>query len=67
MELESTLKCFVPDYIPAVGEMDAFLKVPRPDGQKDNLGLQVLDEPAAAQSDATVLELQLRAVSKKPK
>ena len=28
-------------------------------------GLQVLDEPAAAQSDATVLELQLRAVSKK--
>ena len=41
-------KCFVPDYIPAVGEMDAFLKVPRPDGQKDNLGLQVLDEPAAA-------------------
>ena len=65
MELESTLKCFVPDYIPAVGEMDAFLKVPRPDGQKDNLGLQVLDEPAAAQSDATVLELQLRAVSKK--
>ena len=65
VELESTLKCFVPDYIPAVGEMDAFLKVPRPDGQKDNLGLQVLDEPAAAQSDATVLELQLRAVSKK--
>ena len=38
VELESTLKCFVPDYIPAVGEMDAFLKVPRPDGQKDNLG-----------------------------
>lgn len=26
---------------------------------------QVLDEPAADQSDATVLELQLRAVSKK--
>ena len=27
--------------------------------------LQVLDEPAANQSDATVLELQLRAISKK--
>ena len=65
VELESTLKCFVPDYIPAVGEMDAFLKVPRPDDRADLLGLQVLDEPAAAQSDATVLELQLRAVSKK--
>ena len=65
VELESTLKCFVPDYIPAVGEMDAFIKVPRPDGEQDALGLQVLDEPAAAQSDATVLELQLRAVSKK--
>ena len=65
VDLESTLKCFVPDYIPAVGEMDPFIKVPRPDGEKDTLGLTVLDEPAAAQSDATVLELQLRAVSKK--
>ena len=27
--------------------------------------MQVLDEPAANQSDATVLELQLRAISKK--
>uniref|UniRef100_A0A7S3JRL4 Intraflagellar transport protein 46 homolog n=1 Tax=Aureoumbra lagunensis TaxID=44058 RepID=A0A7S3JRL4_9STRA len=65
VELESTLRCFVPDYIPAVGEMDPFIKVPRPDGELDNLGLICLDEPAAAQSDATVLELQLRAVSKK--
>lgn len=27
VELESTLKCFIPDYIPAIGEMDAFVKV----------------------------------------
>lgn len=27
--------------------------------------MKVLDEPAANQSDATVLELQLRAISKK--
>jgi intraflagellar transport protein 46 len=27
VELESTLKCFIPDYIPAIGEMDAFIKV----------------------------------------
>jgi len=65
VELDATLKCFIPDYIPAVGEMDAFIKVPRPDASRDELGLAVLDEPAAAQSDATVLELQLRAVSKK--
>lgn len=27
VELESTLKCFIPEYIPAIGEMDAFIKV----------------------------------------
>lgn len=65
VELDSTLKCFIPDYIPAVGEMDAFIKIPPPDGQRDELGLRVLDEPASVQSDPTVLELQLRAISKK--
>eukprot|EP00953_Heterococcus_sp_UTEX-ZZ885_P035395 18278-Heterococcus_DN1.PRE.4 len=65
VELDTSLKCFVPDYIPTVGEMDAFVKVPRPDGQADGLGFKVLDEPTANQSDATVLELQLRAISKK--
>mmetsp|Transcript_29740 Transcript_29740/g.35079 ORF Transcript_29740/g.35079 Transcript_29740/m.35079 type:complete len:312 (+) Transcript_29740:2802-3737(+) len=66
VELDTTLKCFIPDFIPSVGEMDAFIKVPQPDGKSDGLGLKVLDEPAAHQSDATVLELQLRAGSKKP-
>jgi intraflagellar transport protein 46 len=65
MDLDTTLKCFIPEYIPAIGEMDAFIKVPRPDGKDDNLGLKFLDEPAATQSDPTVLELQLRAMSKK--
>jgi intraflagellar transport protein 46 len=27
VELETSLKCFIPDYIPAIGEMDAFIKV----------------------------------------
>ena len=44
--------------------MDPFIKVPRPDGKADNLGLVSLDEPASIQSDPTVLTLQLRAVSK---
>ena len=37
----------------------------RPDGKPDELGLTVLDEPHAHQSDSTVLEMQLRAVTKK--
>jgi len=62
--LDTKLKCFIPDYIPAVGEIDAFLKIDRPDGKPEILGLKRLDEPSAVQSDPTVLDLQLRAVSK---
>ena len=58
------MRPFIPEYIPAVGDMDPFIKVPRPDGKADNLGLVSLDEPASIQSDPTVLTLQLRAVSK---
>eukprot|EP01035_Chromulina_nebulosa_P020202 gene20202-26223_t len=65
VELETTLKCFIPDYIPSIGEIDGFVKIPRPDGKDDELGFKVLDEPSAVQSDPTVLELQLRAKSKK--
>ena len=65
MELDTKLKCFIPDYIPSIGNIDPFIKVPRPDGKPDELGLTVLDEPHSQQSDSTVLEMQLRAVSKK--
>lgn len=27
VELETPLKCFIPEYIPAIGELDAFIKV----------------------------------------
>ena len=53
IELDTKIKCFIPDYIPAVGEIDAFIKVARPDGKPDDLGLKVLDEPSAHQSDPT--------------
>ncbi|XP_017786626.1 PREDICTED: intraflagellar transport protein 46 homolog [Nicrophorus vespilloides] len=65
-------KPFVPDFIPAVGDIDAFLKVIAPEvginGEastvdQSDLGLVVLDEPAANQSDPAVLHLQLRASS----
>ncbi|KAL1503466.1 hypothetical protein AB1Y20_011950 [Prymnesium parvum] len=64
IELETKMRPFIPDYIPAVGDIDSFVKVPRPDGKPDLLGLAVMDEPAATQSDPTVLTLQLRAVTK---
>ncbi|XP_022807618.1 intraflagellar transport protein 46 homolog [Stylophora pistillata] len=64
IDLEHKLKPFNPDFIPAVGDIDAFLKVTRPDGKPETLGLVVLDEPMANQSDPTVLDLQLRTISK---
>ncbi|XP_005988205.1 intraflagellar transport protein 46 homolog isoform X2 [Latimeria chalumnae] len=64
IELEHKLKPFIPDFIPAVGDIDAFLKVPRPDGKPDNLGLLVVDEPCIKQSDPTVLSLWLSENSK---
>ena len=43
-ELETRLRPFIPDFAPAVGEVDAFLKVPRPDGKDEPLGAERLDE-----------------------
>ena len=39
MELDTKLKAFIPDYIPAVGEVDAFIKPSRPDTLPETLGL----------------------------
>ncbi|XP_026275339.1 intraflagellar transport protein 46 homolog [Frankliniella occidentalis] len=64
IDLDFKLRPFVPDFIPAVGDIDAFLKVQRPDGKTDGVGLKVLDEPCAAQSEPAVLHLQLRALTK---
>ena len=58
IDLETKLKPFIPDYIPAVGEVDAFLKMPKPDGNKEDLGITYLDEPALNCEDKTVLELK---------
>ena len=64
--LETKLKPFIPEYVPAIGDIDAFLKVPRPDGKEDSLGLVVLDEPSSSQSDPHILNLQMRYTSKQP-
>jgi intraflagellar transport protein 46 len=59
------LKCFIPDYIPAVGDIDPIIKIPKPnqDEKTSNLelGTEVLDEPAAKQTDPALLDLELRA------
>lgn len=58
-EIDTELKPFIPEYIPAVGEVDAFLKIPRPDGDVEKLGLAILDEPKLNQSKRAVLDLML--------
>ncbi|KAH7278470.1 hypothetical protein KP509_38G042700 [Ceratopteris richardii] len=59
----AALRPFIPDYIPAVGAVDEFIKVPRPDGIPDYLGLKVVDESGPIQSDPAVVALQFRASS----
>lgn len=72
LNLDFKFRPFVPEYLPAVGDIDAFLKVLPPDmtpsgkhfDSKDlHLGLIVLDEPAANQSDPALLHLRLRSGS----
>ena len=62
IDLETKMRPFLPDYVPAISEPDPFVKVPRPDGKADNLGLCEIDEPAAKQTDPAVMTMQLRAV-----
>eukprot|EP01084_Bolivina_argentea_P287781 493824_1 len=60
IELETKLKPFIPDYIPSIGRVDDFIKPDRPDGKRENLGLEILDEPCLYQSDPSTFDLQLR-------
>merc|ERR1711953_1554164 len=64
VELDHKFRPFIPDFIPAVGDIDAFIRSTRPDNKDEVLGLKVLDEPSAKQSDPNVLELHMRVVSK---
>jgi intraflagellar transport protein 46 len=58
IDLDTKLKPFIPDYLPCVGEVDSFLKMPKPDNSREDLGINVLDEPALNQYDKTVIELK---------
>lgn len=39
VDIETKLLPFIPEFIPAVGDIDAFIKIPRPDGIDDGVGL----------------------------
>mmetsp|Transcript_129691 Transcript_129691/g.225294 ORF Transcript_129691/g.225294 Transcript_129691/m.225294 type:complete len:388 (+) Transcript_129691:97-1260(+) len=64
IELDTSLRPFIPELIPSIGEVDAFLKMPRPDGKPSILGTVRLDEPTLNPSDPSILDLQLRSLSK---
>merc|ERR1719454_2693665 len=64
IELDTSLKPFIPELIPSIGEVDAFLKMPRPDGKPNGLGMTRLDEPTLNPSDPSILDPQLRSLSK---
>ena len=66
IDLETKVRPFIPDYIASVGEVDAFLKVPRPDSAEEVLGILVLDEPKLSQSDPALLEIKLKPKIWKP-
>lgn len=60
VELNVHWKPFIPDLVPAIGAIDAFIKIPRPDGELDDLGLVIVDEPSIAQSNPQILRMELR-------
>ena len=71
IELDTKFLPFIPDYIPAIGDIDPFIKVDPPDtltgdaaGVGALLGLTVVDEPSSSQSEPSTLELQLRVMHK---
>jgi intraflagellar transport protein 46 len=64
VEPAKELKPFIPDYIPIVGEVDPFIKIPRPDGAADGLGISRLDEPSVNESDRSMILMQLKASHK---
>jgi intraflagellar transport protein 46 len=64
IELDTALKPFIPELIPSIGEVDAFLKMARPDAEVSELGTVRLDEPTLNPSDPSILDLQLRSITK---
>lgn len=67
------LQPFIPEYVPAVGDVDAFLNIKSPEcinvkkqqqvlDFHQKLGLMILDEPSGQQSEPSLLQVKLRSV-----
>ncbi|XP_061396575.1 intraflagellar transport protein 46 homolog [Musca vetustissima] len=65
------LQPFIPDFVPAVGDVDAFIRVTEPpmlspqrgrevEEHLQKLGLYFLDEPSGSQSEPSLLNMKLR-------
>lgn len=64
MQLDTKLKPYIPSYLPAIGEVDAFLKINRPDNLPEELGLSIMDEPTTKGVDKYILEMELAETTK---
>ncbi|OHT17175.1 Intraflagellar transport protein 46 like protein [Tritrichomonas foetus] len=60
LEISPHFKPFLPELVASIGAIDAFIKVPRPDGEQEHLGLTVLDEPTIGCANPQILKMQLR-------
>ncbi|KAL4167171.1 hypothetical protein KRP22_012657 [Phytophthora ramorum] len=56
IEIETRLKPFLPEFTPSVGLPFDGIKISRPDGKEDNIGVEVLREPSG---ETNVAELEL--------
>ncbi|KAF0720182.1 Aste57867_505 [Aphanomyces stellatus] len=59
-ELPTYVQAFVPDYVPSIGSPYEGAHVLRPDDLDDPIGVQVLAEPGAVQSNVAELQLMLK-------
>lgn len=58
IELETVFRPFIPEFIPNVGEVDAFIKMPKPDKTSEDIGITVIDEPNLNTTDKAMLEMK---------
>ena len=57
--LDTKMKPYIPNYVPSIGEVDAFIKLNRPDNKLEELGLDYIDEPAINGIDPSIFSLEL--------
>jgi intraflagellar transport protein 46 len=59
LTLDTKMKPYIPNLIPSIGEVDAFIKINRPDNKIEELGLDIVDEPTINGIDPSVFCLEL--------